>query len=39
MVEPTTLSSRKKIRLSSAALGLAPEVAPEMTIVPPGRSD
>src|SRR4051812_4539420 len=38
IVEPTTRSWRKKIRLSSVADGFGPEVAPEMTTVPPGRS-
>ncbi len=39
MVEPTTFSSRKKMRVSSACVGRSPLVAPEMTRVPPGRSD
>ena len=37
MVEPTTRSCLKKIFVSSAFAGASPEVAPEMTIVPPGR--
>jgi hypothetical protein len=38
IVDPTTDSCRKKTRLSSA-LGAWPLVAPQTTIVPPGRSD
>ncbi|CAM5376234.1 hypothetical protein SVIOM74S_06313 [Streptomyces violarus] len=36
IVEPTTLSSRKKMRVSSACEGRPPLVAPEITSVPPG---
>ena len=38
IVEPTTDSCRKNTRVSSAG-GASPEVAPETTSVPPGRSD
>ena len=38
IVAPTTESSRKKIRWSSAGLA-SPDVAPATTIVPPGRSE
>ena len=37
IVEPTTRSCLKKILVSSALAGASPEVAPEMTTVPPGR--
>jgi hypothetical protein len=37
MVEPRIESCRKKTRLSSAG-GAGPEVAPQITIVPPGLS-
>ena len=37
MVEPTTRSCLKKILVSSALGGASPDVAPQMTIVPPGR--
>ncbi len=39
MVDPITRSCRKKIRFSSVADGFGPDVAPEMTTVPPGRND
>ena len=39
MVEPMTLSWRKKIRVSSASSSLGPEVVPEITILPPGRRE
>src|SRR5215468_6952447 len=39
MVEPTIRSCLKKILVSSAFLGASPDVAPEMTIVPPGRRE
>ena len=39
IVDPTTRSCRKKIRFSSVVAGFGPDVAPEMTTVPPGRSD
>ena len=38
MVEPITRNGLKKIRVSSADVGSAPEVVPETTTVPPGRS-
>ena len=38
MVEPTTRSCRKNTLLSSAA-GASPLVAPQTTMVPPGRRD
>ena len=38
MVEPITRSGLKKILVSSARLGSAPEVVPLSTSVPPGRS-
>ena len=38
MVEPTTDSWVKKIRVSSAG-GMSPLVAPEMTMRPPGLSE
>ena len=37
IVDPTTRSCLKKILVSSALAGASPEVAPEMTTVPPGR--
>ena len=37
IVEPTTRSCLKKILVSSAFAGASPDVAPEMTTVPPGR--
>ena len=38
MVEPITWSWRKKIRVSSASSTFGPDVVPQMTILPPGRS-
>ena len=38
IVEPITLSWRKKIRVSSASSRFGPDVVPEVTIRPPGRS-
>src|SRR4051794_30961827 len=39
IVEPTTRSWRKKMRLSSVDSGLGPLVAPLITTIPPGRSE
>ena len=40
IVEPTTRSWRKKIRFSSVSVRVRAQlVAPEITIVPPGRSE
>ena len=39
MVEPTTRSCLKKILVSSALAGASPDVAPLMTMAPPGLSE
>src|SRR5450759_2157151 len=39
IVDPTTRSCLKKILVSSALAGASPDVAPDMTTVPPGLSE